>query len=67
MKIIIILAASLLLPINAHAYIDPGTGSIVLQAIFAAFFGALFTIKMWWRSAAAFFARLFGKGKPSDV
>jgi hypothetical protein len=34
---------------NAHAYLDPGTGSVVLQVVIAAIFGGLFTIKLFLR------------------
>lgn len=33
-------------PAVAHAYIDPGTGSILVQGLIAAIVGALFTIKI---------------------
>lgn len=46
----------LLLPDNAHAYLDPGTGSIIIQAVIAAVLGAAFTIKMYWRRIKDFFA-----------
>ena len=35
---------------DAHAYMDLGTGSYVLQLFLAGFLGALFAIKMYWRS-----------------
>lgn len=35
-------------PRNAYAYIDPGTGSYVLQLLLAALFGAVFTVKVFW-------------------
>jgi hypothetical protein len=31
-----------------YAYVDPGTGSYVLQLLLAAFFGLLFTLKVFW-------------------
>ena len=42
---------------KAHAYLDPGTGSIVLQGIIAGIAVAWFTIKTYWYKLAA----LFGK------
>lgn len=44
---------------NACAYIDPGTGSVVLQLIAGVAFAALLTIKRW----GAFVVNLF-KRKP---
>lgn len=49
---------------NAFAYIDPGTGSIILQALVAAFLAALFTIKSYWNSIRAFLrGRFAGKSE----
>ncbi|MBK8159961.1 MAG: hypothetical protein IPK59_14740 [Rhodospirillaceae bacterium] len=33
---------------SAHAYLDPGTGSIILQAVIGAVTGALIVIKLYW-------------------
>ena len=35
-------------PRKAFAYVDPGTGSYVLQVLLAALFGALFAVKIFW-------------------
>ena len=32
-----------------YAYLDPGTGSFILQAIVGVVLGALLTLKMYWR------------------
>src|SRR5690554_2073266 len=42
------LAATLLAARPAHAYVDPGTGSFVLQLLLAAFFGVAFTFRRAW-------------------
>jgi hypothetical protein len=41
-------AALICLTSQAHAYLDPGTGSIILQATIAAVASSLFAIKMYW-------------------
>lgn len=51
-----------LLPATAHAYIDPGTGSFVLQGILAAIVGAGVAIKLFWGKIAA----LFGRKPPAE-
>lgn len=51
-----------LLPATALAYIDPGTGSFVLQGILAAVVGAGVAIKIFWHRIAAF----FGKRAPDE-
>ena len=48
--------ASLLLVREAHAYLDPGTGSYVLQILIASLFGALFMLKMFWGRIAGLFS-----------
>jgi hypothetical protein len=44
---------------DAHAYLDPGTGSYIIQLVLAALFGGLFAIKMFWAKIAAFFRKAF--------
>ena len=46
--IIFLLVAVALFPAPAQAYIDPGTGSFVIQGIIAAVVGAGFTVKVFW-------------------
>jgi hypothetical protein len=52
-----LLLVALLLVITAqpaHAYIDPGTGSFVLQAAIAGLLGAAYALKtFWWRIASS--------------
>jgi hypothetical protein len=40
-----VLLSVALYPPCAHAYIDPGTGSLILQGLIAAFVGAAFALK----------------------
>ncbi len=47
---------------NYLLYIDPGSGSYLLQAIIAAVLGAGFWIKMSWHRIKAFFG-----GKKADI
>ena len=46
---------------EAHAYVDPGTGSYVLQIVIAGVVAGLFAIKTFWFSIVTFFSNLFGK------
>lgn len=34
---------------DAQAYLDPGTGSMILQAVVAGFLGLAFTLRMYWQ------------------
>lgn len=38
----------LVLPSTAYAYIDPGSGSMIIQFVIAALLGTLFAIKTFW-------------------
>jgi hypothetical protein len=51
---------------NSEAYIDPGSGSYVLQLIVASFFAIVFTLKVFWRNIKAFFSGAAGK-KQTDT
>lgn len=46
---------------SAYAYLDPGTGSYVLQMVLAALFGALFAVKLFWNKIKLFIKNLFSK------
>jgi hypothetical protein len=45
----------------AHAYLDPGTGSILLQAIIGGVASGLFIMRMYWRKIKSFLG-----GGPDD-
>lgn len=40
---------------NAFAYLDPGTGSILLQAIIGGLASGLFILRMYWRKIKSLF------------
>lgn len=61
------MSALVLVPGQAHAYLDPGTGSIILQVLMAGLLGALFTIKSLWRNIKAFFARITGRSQTNQT
>jgi len=44
---------------EAYAYLDPGTGSYILQLIIAGLLGGLFALKMFWSKVKNFFVNLF--------
>ena len=47
--------AVILLTQNAYAYLDPGTGSIILQGLIAGIAGGLITIKLYWAKFKSLF------------
>lgn len=58
----LVLALILLQTHEAYAYLDPGSGSYLLQVFLAVFLAASFTLKSYWRSALYFVqTRLFKK------
>ena len=42
---------------SAYAYLDPGTGSIILQGLIATIALGLSTIKLWWHRLTGLFSR----------
>ena len=43
------------------AYLDPGTGAMLIQVLIAGIVGAGFAIKLFWANIQCFFLKLFGK------
>ncbi len=52
-----------LFPDNAHAYIDPGTGSLILQVLAA----AAFSVLAFWRGLREKIMNFFNKNKDKDI
>lgn len=48
---------------HAYAYIDPGTGSMIIQGVLAAIAVCTVSIGISWRRLKGFFGRLFGRKK----
>jgi hypothetical protein len=48
------------------AYIDPGTGSFVLQALVATFAGAAVAVNLHWKKIKRFFSRSRDGERPDD-
>jgi hypothetical protein len=67
MKRIELLLLAMLLSVahveSAAAYLDPGTGSILLQSILALVAGAAVTLKLYWGKLKGYFAH--GKSDPA--
>jgi hypothetical protein len=49
------------------AYLDPGTGSLILQAIVATFAGAVVAVSVYWQKIKTFFRRSSRKSESSDT
>ena len=54
---------AVLLPTNAYAYLDPGTGAFAVQGLIAGIAGGLIAIRAYGKRMMGFFRRL--KSSPS--
>jgi hypothetical protein len=62
-RVLLLLALLLLaLPSTAHAYLDPGTGSYIVQLLIGTVLGGLFAVGMFWRRVVASIKRFFKRG-----
>lgn len=50
----------------AHAYLDPGTGSIILQGLLAGIAAAMAAAGLYWARLKSFFSSLFSSKKLPD-
>jgi len=51
---------------SANAYLDPGTGSIILQAILGFIAASLATLSFYWGKVKLFLNKIFKKNKKSE-
>jgi len=52
--------------VPAHAYVDPNTGSFVIQLMVAGFVGALFALKNFWANVVSFVGGYFVGRKKAE-
>ena len=56
----LVIAAMLIATVApAHAYIDAGSGSYMIQMAMAGILAVVFTLKLYWQRLRAFLSRLF--------
>lgn len=46
----------------AHAYLEPGTGSMILNALLGVLAATASALALFWHRVKTFFGRLFGRG-----
>ena len=51
--------------VPAHAYIDPGTGSLIVQGVIGAIAAASITAKLWWHKLKVLFMKSSTASKDS--
>ena len=61
MRFIVFCVLVALAPIPAHAYLDPGTGSMIVQILIGAVAGGLVALKVYWHRLKRLLT-----GAPSD-
>ena len=54
------------LPLPAYAYLDPGSGSIILQAILGFLAAVLATASYYWTKLKIFLSKLLKKEKKNE-
>jgi hypothetical protein len=60
---LLVVAAGMTLPSEAHAYLDAGTGSMLVQALIASTAAALIAVRTYWTRIKNFFG---GKSPEAD-
>ena len=53
-------ALGLFIALPSHAYLDPGTGSIILQSLLAGIAVAIGVLRLYWQRFKSFLANLTG-------
>ncbi len=51
----------------AWAYLDPGTGSLILQSLIAGIAGALVVCRLYWAQLKTFLAKVFSRGRAQSA
>ena len=54
-SLLVAAVAALIVPQAAHAYLDPASGSMILQAVIGGVAAAALALKYYWRRIQAFF------------
>jgi hypothetical protein len=65
--ICLLFVAALLTTTPAYAYLDGGTGSILIQGLFAGVAGALAFLKIYWSKLTAIFKRSKSEPPPKNT
>ncbi len=53
-------------PLPAFAYLDPGSGSYIIQVTIGVLAGAVFMVKNYWAVINGYIQRFFNKDKKKD-
>ena len=61
MQRLVLITIGIGVPSTAHAYIDPGMGSLILQTITATVIGGLVAMKLYWTKVVLIFQKILGR------
>jgi nitrate/nitrite transporter NarK len=67
MALLAVPALLLLSTQNAYAYLDPGTGSMILQGLIGGIAGGMFAIRIYWGRLKSRFGRAPVSASPRDA
>ena len=59
-SVLTVAALGLLIASTSHAYLDPGTGSIILQSLLAGIAVAIGVLRLYWQRFKSYLANLTG-------
>lgn len=62
---LIVACAAGIWSIPAYAYLDPATGSVILQGLLAGIAGVMVVVRIYWTRIKSFTARLFKRKAPA--
>ena len=62
-KILVVLLGNFIIAAPSHAYLDPGTGSIILQSLLASIAVAFGLVRHYWFQLKSFFAGSSGSSR----
>lgn len=60
-KILFALLLFFVLADDAHAYLDPGTGSLIIQMLIATVAGVVFALRFSWRKVCRVLLNIFSR------
>lgn len=61
--VLLLILGQVVFPQASYAYLDPGTGSYLIQILGASLFAGLYMVKRFWTDIKNFFALLFSRSK----
>lgn len=61
--VILLFLGQIVFPQASYAYLDPGTGSYLIQILGASLFAGLYMVKRFWTDIKNFFALLFSRSQ----